>query len=266
MIVLENVLLKNYKINLELDSNRVGIFSRDSYLTEELLLILAGIIKPKGKCMFNGEEVYDNDKYFKSRIYIDCKESYLKTLNVNTIASSIKNKFQKNINEIKLKKHIDTLKIRGECEISFAFEYDFTPTGNTLINLSLALSLDDALIINNPTINLLRLSDINYIYSQFQKREGLLIFGLNSLIDMKHFFDRIICFTDYKEVRVINPLVDSLLLIDRCDIIDDYKLFNTKDGRIITLNLPLETSKRLQKQKIRIERISIYEIENYLPK
>lgn len=264
MLRIENVIIDDFLLDFEIfEDQRLGIFSKDPQLTEKLLLILAGIMRTKGKVLYQNHQVYDNEKYFKSRIYLDCKANYLKTLNIDTIGQAFKNKYQKTINIEKLKKHIDVLKIRGECEITSSLTYQFTPTGNTLINLSLAFSLNDHLLINNPTINITRTSDLSYIMDQFKKRKGFVILGINSLLHLKDYCDRLIIFSDFKTVQIINPREEKLLLIDNCDIIEDYKLFNISGKRMITRNLPQETTKRLQKQKIKIERINVYEIEKY---
>lgn len=265
MITIENLQINNYNLNLHInDHERIGVFSVDKNITNELLLILAGIMRSKGKCLYNDDSLYDNDKYFKNRIYLDCRHEYLNTLDVQSIYQAVRNKFQKNINLNLFKRHIDALKIRGECDITFSLSYKFTPTGNTLINLCLAFSLSDNLIINNPTINISRLSDLEYLRNQFDKRNGFVILGVNSLLHMKNYFDRIILFTDYDRVEVINSN-DNIYVIDYCDIIDDYKLYKASGQRIIIKEIPQETLKRFAKQKIKVERINVYELEKYLP-
>lgn len=268
MIEIKKLKIKDYLIeDIEIiKGEKIGVFAREAEVRDKFLLSLAGINRNYDNCFFKKENLYDNKAYFQNRIYLDCQEKYLETLNFSKIADIINTKFKMKIDRAYLAKYIDALKIRGECEITSTYKYIFTYIGNTLINLGLAFSTGKNLIINNPTIHIdeEHKSDEEYIYNELKNYTKLIVLGINNLIQLKDLLNRVILFTDFNEVIVFNPKKDNLYIIDNCNIANELYVFKCKDERLIIKEPPQETLKRLRRQKLNLKRISIYEIEKYL--
>lgn len=250
-----------YMDDLEFNDNKLyGLFSLDKSVINNLLLILAGINNTKGKVFYNNEPIYDNEKYFKSRIYLDCKQEYFQTIKPLNIAKGILRKFNKLIDVEKLTKHLKTLDVRGECEITSV--YHLTPCGNTLVNLSVLLSCSQDLLINNPTINIKTDNDIKYLVNEICQLNTLRILGLNNLSHFKNKLDCLYLFTPSYQVVKIIPQADVLYLVDKNNAF--LSLFDANNNKMIVKGLTNDELKYCDRNKISYHKINIYELEKYI--
>lgn len=262
MIRINNLEIDNFIIDLEFNDNKLyGLYSSDKNFMSNLFLLLAGINNTKGKILYNNENIYDNDKYFKSRLYMDCQNEYFQTIKPINIKNSISRKFNKDIDLNKLTAYFKTLDIRGECEITSV--YQLTPCGNTFANLSVLLSSDNDLLINNPTINVENENDIKYLVDEVSKLSQLRILGLNNLHHFKDKLDVLYLFTPFNEVISVNPQFDTFYLIDKSNAF--LSLFPGKNpNKMIVKSLTNDELKYCDKNKIRYHKINIYELEKYI--
>ena len=154
--------------------------------------------------------------------------------------------------------------IKGETEITPALEYIFTPVGRTLINMALGLSIDNHLIINNPTINLKKQKDIDYIKLALNSHKGFTILGLDNFYNMQDIVNRIVIMTDFKTVHIINPMNVNYYLIEDCLDVFEYRLFKAYGNRVITGDIPKDVLKKCSRNRIKYEKVSINEVNKIL--
>ena len=264
----------SYDINLSIDYNtKIGIYSQDTYTTDMLLRLIAGINKPNknSKITIGKRSVYDNKEYFENRLYLDFSKLYLSTLNPSKIDEALNEKFATNLDKEKFSKISKDLNIRGECEI--LDKYYFSLSGNTLVNFALAASLDyKFLIINNPTLhinnNSSKSNELEYVVDYFNKNYKSLIFGLNDLGLITTILDYIIILDDFGFTHIIHH--DSILYVinakDLTDEITKYKMFISKDEERIILSSEIskEEIKALKKKKIEVVAITPDLVGGYL--
>jgi len=262
---IKNLNLGDYLINLNIaDKEVIGVFSRNKDIVTNFLLVIAGINRSKDACFYNDEEVYDNSNYFKERIYFDCKDDNVQTLNGEKLSYTLRVVFQKEVNQSMLEYHIKNLAIRGECEITSTLEYNFTPVGRTLINMALGLSINNHLLINNPTFNLTDKADINYLKLAIQNHPGFIVLGLDDFDNLKEIINKMVVFSDFQSFLIINPLLEHFYVIEDCLDIKEYRLFKAYGNRVITIDIPKDVLRKCDRNKIKYTKVSINEIKKYL--
>lgn len=262
MITVNNLNIDNYIIDLEFNENKLyGLFSLDKNLISSLFLMLSGINNTKGKILYNNENAYDNEKFFRSRIYLDCEKEYFQSIKPVNIKNAIFYKFNKVIDLEKLSNYFKVLDVRGECEITSI--YQLTPCGNTFVNLSVLLASNNDLLINNPTVNVTNVSDIAYLVNEISHDKNMRIIGLNSLLHFKDKLDILYLFTPFNEVIKVNPSLDVFYLIDKHNAF--LSLYNTKNpNKMIVKGLSNDEIKYCERNKISYQKINIYELEKYI--
>lgn len=262
MINIKDLNINNYIVNLEFSNLIYGLFARDKDLINEILLMVSGINKSKDNCFYNDENCYDNEIYFKNRIYMDFKNEYFETIKASQIAKGLKKKYSLDVDTLSLAKHLGILKIRGECTITS--KYNLTKTGHSLVNASVAISTSKHLIINNPTVNLEKENDIAYIYNQFHQNSRISILGVDSLKKIGPYLEKVILFTDFSEVVILSAL-EYVFVIDNTYNVDFHKLFLSLDStKLIVHGLSKEDLKFCDKHTIKYKKIPLYEIEAYI--
>lgn len=262
---IKNLKLNKYQINLQFNNNEVvGIFSKDKKLVKEYLDFLSGINPTNNKCLYQGLDVFNNKEYFKDRIYMDFSRKYLSTLKVKYLEERLTNKYKLNFNKeifLKVSKDLD---VRGETEITYI--YKFSKSGNTFVNFALLSAIDKRnIIINNPTINLNMVTDIEYITEKIvnKAKYNSVILGIDNLRVFNYLLDRVIIFTDTYEILDINPFEDSFIVFNEENRYIRNVLF--KGPNLITLNhYSKDELKLFSKERIDYKKISIYELESYL--
>lgn len=260
---INNLKFKDYQINTEfLDLQVIGVFALDSTLRTDFLKLLAGINRNQGTCFYRQRDIFDNEEYFNSRIYLDYAHIYLSTLRTANIEKSLKTRYNLSFNKEIFVKIAKELNVRGETEITHI--YNFTPAGNTFVNYALTAAVEKPnIIINNPTIGLNQEMDINYLVNSLSshKTDGNIILGLNRLKDFRGKLDRIFIFTDCGQTYSIDSA--ATVFVSKEDVETDYRLFVS--DYYLSLNLfSKDELKRFQKNKIEYKIISIYDIEDYL--
>ena len=262
---IQKLQLQNFNINIDIKNNEIiGIIGRNKIIVEEFLLTIAGINKSKDNCFFEDVDIYDNSYYFSKRIYLNCIHDNVGTLKAEKIVDAIATVYHKDVEKDVLNDHIKNLSIHGECEITLAYEYKFTKAGNTLINMALALSIDDNLIINNPTIHITKKADVDYLKVNLKNHSGFKILGIDNLLGLVDILDRLIVFTDYDEGIIIEPEKTELYLVEDCLDIKPYRLFKGYSNRVITIDIPKDILKKCDRNRIKYTKVNINEIEKHI--
>lgn len=262
---IKNLNISNYNINLNIYTNeKVGIYCREKNIVTSFLELISGINNNKNTVFANDINVFNNKDYLLNRVFFDFKRKYLTTLRVNKIEEALK-EYNIDFDKDKFVSICKELNVRGETDITY--KYDFTPVGNTFVNLALILSMNkENIIINNPLTNLNLKSDQDYFVGKLTNSEFTsVVLGLDKIDCFKGKLNRIIFFTDYNEVVSVHNN-DTLIVFNKD--IDKYYLIKNKlfkGENLIALNTySKEDLKLWQKQKVKFEIISIYEIEKYI--
>lgn len=263
MIQVRHLQLNGYDIELDIDPTmKLGIYAQNPKQVKALLLMLAGMNTNNKKCLYQGKDLYDQESYFKTRIYMDCSFEYVQTLNETHIVQYIQNHFSKTIQLERLKGYFKQFVIRGECEITH--RYQFSACGKTLLNMAIALSSDQHLILMNPTKSIRRSQDIEQIAYDIKTRQTAVILGLNCLSDFKNALSHILLLTDLG-AKLCYPSMDKLMVMDAYEPFKTKALFTSFDQkRFITKPLSKEDIKLCEKQKIKTILIDVYDLEHYL--
>lgn len=145
---IDNLIVDGVSLSLTFKGGESVGFIGDNKTIEKIFLYLSGVNNSKGRVLFNGKDVFDNDNYFKSRIIIDFKKRYITTLKKESISEAFKNKFDISVDMEKMVRHVKEFSLRKEA--IFDVKYTFTEFGNTLLNYSLvdAISVDRMFLIN----------------------------------------------------------------------------------------------------------------------
>lgn len=189
MIEIKDLKLNNYKINTNIsEKDNVGIYSPNIKLTTQLLLDLAGINKTSG-IFVNGENVYDNENYFKSRIYILANKTYLNNFYANNVVEYTLKSYGKVLKDKKFSKLIRLSRVRYITHINNSYKY--TKETLALVNAFYAYSIIGNRILLNPLENIVRADYMKQI-SQEIKTEKCTIFGISNLKKYEGLLDKLI--------------------------------------------------------------------------
>ena len=258
-----NLQFNKYFLTTSLEENTIyGIYCIDSLIREDFLKILAGINHNNNSIFMIDEDkeenIFDNENYFKNRIYIDFSHRYLKTLNVNTISEMFKTRFNKEFDMSKYKEFVSFTNIRNEVLLSN--EYQFTDLGVNLASFCLFKGLKYKYnIINNPVINIKNSDMKKRIYGNICLKELNPIIGFDNLRDCKEYCDKLIVFGDYQNLVVVDVKNDNFL-ISTDNIIIRNKLFNLNNEIISINNYTKEELKYLSKNKVKYKIITFNEV------
>lgn len=276
LLKIDNLNINNqYNLSLVIEENTFWtFFARDNEILNNLFLKISGI-NYSNNVYYYDKLAYDNDIYFKNRVYFCFKNFFFKSIFPDVICQEVKNNYNLIINQEKLEKLIDDLWIRLECEIKS--ECHFTPVGNTLINFSFINAVKNPiLIINNPTINLVSKKHIDYItHNLFSlSNNKTILLGLNNLVHFKEKIRKVVIFTDYNSTVILDTKKDIISLISGeargiLNIIEQRnRLFFTYKNDIFQLlfvnNLSKEQVKELTKLNCKIQKISFFDIQKYM--
>jgi len=262
MLIVKEQKIDQYIVNIAFADNIYGFFCRNKAFVKELLLLIAGINKSNATCLYNDEKCYDNKDYFKTRLYLDFENEYFETLNIEKIRLAVTEKYHLNLNYEELQRHIKTLNIRGECIITS--RYAFTNVGNNLLNFAFALSTEENLIINNPTWAIDSGVDLEYIYTELRKKQRMVIFGIDHLQKMRFCLDKLIIFSDFNEVLILD-ITEKLYVLENTYNLPYQKVFIDKNNlHIIYRGLGKEELKNCDRLRIKYKVISPYDLEEYI--
>ncbi|MDD2493100.1 MAG: hypothetical protein PHY83_04075 [Bacilli bacterium] len=266
-INIDHLKFKNMEISVSLNKQEIfAVYSRDIQKTNDFLLLLNGINPNGGSCLYLNKDIFDNEEFFKQRIYIDFGETYLKTMNAEFIEEALANRFYLSFKKEIFNTYVQTMGTRMETIVKA--NYTFTKCGNTMVNFAFLKALEKPFItINNPTIHLKNDRIIEMITKSLidkNKYEGI-IFGLDKIKNFKDKIEKALIFTDYWNYLIVNPQSDSFLLIEDNIHLHD-KVFRTKESSIVICfnNYTKEEMKRFNSFKIRYQKLSFYELEDYL--
>lgn len=262
---IKNLNIKNYNINLNIYANeKIGVYGRDKAIIKEFLELISGINNNKGTIFIDGVNVFDNKNYFSKRVFFDFKRNYLTTLKINKIKDALL-EYDIFFDNEKFVQICKELNVRGETDITY--RYEFSPVGNTFVNLALCLSINkENIIINNPLANLKLQSDFAYFAKKLTEANyHNVILGLDNIACFNGQLNRILFFTDFGEVVSVHNN-DTLIVFEKD--IDKYYLIKNKlykgEYLIALNNYSKEDLKLWQKQKVKYEIISVYDIEKYI--
>lgn len=264
-IEIKNLKVNNYEVTLTINPNeKIGVFSKDKNTIITFFDLLSGCQYNNNAIMFDNNNIYDNKEYFTNRIYLNFEKKYLSTLKLNSITEQLK-RYNLDFNKDEFIKICKDLNVKGETDITY--KYEFTKTGNTFVNFAFLCSVNKKnIIINNPTYNLSLVNDLKYISSKLTSEEfNNVILGLDNISAFKNRLDKIVLFSDYNEILVLDN--NSKLIVFDADIEKYFLIKNKiyKDKKIIAQNkYTKEELKYFQSQKIKFEQISIYDVRNYI--
>ncbi|MDD2493044.1 MAG: hypothetical protein PHY83_03795 [Bacilli bacterium] len=265
-ISIDNLRFKNMEISVSLNKQEIfAVYSRDIQKTNDFLLLLNGMNPNGGSCSYLDNDIFDNEEFFKQRVYIDFGETYLKTMNAEFIEEALMNRFNLSFNKEVFNTYVQTMGTRMETIVKA--NYTFTKCGNTMVNFAFLKALEKPFImVNNPTIYLKNDRIIEMITKSLidkTKYEGI-IFGLDKIKNFKDKIEKALIFTDYWNYLIINPQSDSFLLIEDNIHLHD-KVFRTKKSSVVIClnNYTKEEIKRFNSFKIKYQKLSFYELEDY---
>ncbi len=270
MIELKQFKVGPYNITYDFDFHKVyGIYASNPVITKEFLLKYAGINKSEG-CYYNNQSVFDNKRYFDERVFIDCEYDYMDTLVTNHIATSINNRYGKILNVSRFEKYVKSLSIRSEGE--YDVHYNFSKEGKALANTSLALSLYGDKIIYCPLENINNERRLNILEKDLADCKGAVI-GINTLAKYHNVCDAIIILANNfhvilekdKELIVIYRLNNEEIIAEQLGINNNILFRSIKsESLILTNTLTIEQIKKLNDNKIKMKKISVFDLEQYL--
>ncbi|HOE06808.1 MAG TPA: hypothetical protein PLQ99_03835 [Bacilli bacterium] len=265
-IKIQKLQFNNMQIDISLNKQEIfAVYSRNEEIVNDFLLVLNGINPNNGSCLYLNKDIFDNEDFFKQRIYINFKESYLKTINAEFIEESLMNRFNLSFNKEVFNTYVQEMGIRLETTVKA--NYTFTDKGNTMVNFAFLKALNIPFItINNPTIYLKKAKIIETVTNSLvdKRKYESIILGLDRIKNFKEKLERVLVFTDYQTYVIVNPQKDSFLLIEDNIHLRD-KIFRTKKmGLVICLNnYTKEELKRFNHFKLKYQKLSFYEIEDY---
>lgn len=258
MLEINNFTLNNIVLNLDIEKNSKIAFYGKKDIINLLLLSLSGITKNLDTIKYNNHDIYDYQEYFNTRIYLDSKVNYFQTIIGKKIANIVKVKFNKNVDEEALTKHINKLCIRGECEITD--KYVLTPTGNSLLNLSFALSCKHDLILENPFLNIDKISDVEYFSKEIINFKNGIIFGLDRIKPLIKTVQKIYIIGD-NDIHEVDLKNDKLFIIDKVESIVHFLKFNDK---YLLINPNKDDIKKCTNSKNKLVKITYEELDKYM--
>lgn len=260
---IENLQLQNYTISLEVENGEaVGVFSRNADIVSDFLKVASGINPGKG-CYHEGKSVYDNREYFQNRIFMDFAHNYLTTLRTSSIEEALKNKLGLSFNKEKFIKIGKELNIRGEALIGK--QYKFTPAGNTFANYALLQALDKPnIVVLNPTRGLNLPEDIEMIIKGMTDTAvfNTALIGIDRMKPFKGRLSKILVFSDFGTAHVL-PGEAQLIVLPHL-IEQATPLFTDGEKTIALCGYEKDELKRMQKDRIGFDLISLYAVEDYL--
>ena len=265
-ISIRNLQFKNMEITVSLNKKEIfAVYSRDPKKSEEFFLLINGINPNNGTCLYENKDIFDNEDFFKQRIYLDFKETYFKTMNIKVIEETLANKYNISFNPKIFNTYVQTMGIRMETIVDT--DYIFTECGNSMINFAFLKALNKPFVtINNPTIYLQSIKILELVIQSLTYKgnyEGIIL-GLDKIKRFKDKLDRVLIFTEYETYVIIDPRKDSFLLIEDNIYLHD-KLFRINESNmVICLNkYSKEEIKKFNNFKIKHEKFSFYELEDY---
>ncbi len=269
MIQLTNYQFYQYIINYNIDQNiKTGIYCVNNKLLKPLLLEISGINKTTG-IYYQSKNVYDNEQYFKERLFLDCNKKPFNTLHSKKITDIFANKYNTICNEETLQENIKKLKIRSEGKLKL--NYTFTSLGKALFNNALALSIYKYPILLNALENINN-ANIKQELEKLYLNKGAL-FGVTNLYSYNNILDKLIIL-GYKNTYILSKndslvvlkkIINQDLIINLCNIEPLIIHKCIKNENIIIYNsLTSIQIKTLLKNNVKIETITIYQIGDYI--
>lgn len=264
MIQIKNLFLKNNLplLNYEIDQNKkIGIYSINLSLTQNLLLYISGI-KKTNNIFYNNNLVYENKNFFNDRIYLNCNKKITNTLVSTTIANTLMKKYNIICNNDNLKEHIKQLQIRSEGKLKL--NYSFSSEGIKLINNAITLSIYKYPILLNPLENISSNKKINYLINNYQTKS--FIMGIEKINYYENIFDELLFITN-NNYYILKK--DDHIFISYQTQLSNINLFENKQINynnkiVIYKNLSVDEIKQLNKLSIDYKEITLFQIGEYL--
>lgn len=269
MIQITNYQFLQYQITYNINQDIItGVFSVNDNITKQFLLNVSGINKSQN-IYYRSRKVFDNNDYFKDRLFLNCELKPFNTLVSSNISKLLLDNYNIVLNEDLFEKLIKDLQIRSEGKLSS--KYHFTNEGIALINNTLALSIFKYPILLKPFENINNEYRLKYLKEQAKNKSALI--GIKNLKKYEGFLDELILF-GFKNMYILKSS-DTLLYLDNVlsqDLtIEEASLENIlihkcikKESLIIRNILNKDQIKTLNNFGIKIKEISIYDIGEYI--
>lgn len=272
---MDELKIKRNNVNITIyDNEKWGVIA-PSNIIKQFFLELSGIEKKYYDITFNGQNAFDNEEYFKKRLYIDFSENSVSTLDYHIIKESLKYRYDLDFDEKTFNKYVSSFVINRECKIDSS--YHFTSKGKAMTNFAVASSLKkDILIINNPTIYQDEKKVIEEIVKEMtdkpfdvpelkgKVKERIIIMGLDNSLYFENKLDYILLINQNYDMFLVDPKNNKLVMIDYYEDFS-YKAVYIGNGKMFLLdNLDKAEYKILSNHKIKAKHISPYIISKYL--
>lgn len=259
---------ENIQITVE-DGQVWGVFSLDKDATTQFLDIISGVNDYKDHVLHQGKPVFENESYFKNRIFLDFKNQYLTTIKETLIKQRLEEVYHVDFHEKNFITCLKDLNLRREYEITH--QYVFTNLGNTYLNFCLLNGIDKKnIMVNNPTMYVRGHKELEYMTSKLvdKYRYQTMIFGLDNLSSFIGKLDYLLILSDYLGPVIVNPFIDEFYVFEMIVRVEvqNYKLFDSRDKQriIVYKEFSGEELRFFKKNKIQFVKIKAHEIENYL--
>ena len=269
MIQITNFQFLQYNINYNINQNIItGIYSVNEASTKKFLLYVSGINKANN-IFYRSKKVFDNEEYFKERIFLDCYYQPFNTLLGSNISKMLLDNYNIVLNEDLFNKLVKDLQIRSEGKLQTL--YHFSKEGIALINNALALSVFKYPILYKPFEEINNKYKLDYLKEKAKNKSALI--GVSDLKKYEGFFDELILF-GFTQVHILKSN-ETLLYLDNVLsqelTIEEAKLEKSlihkcikKESLIVRNDLAIDQIKSLHNMGVKIKEISIYDIGEYI--
>ena len=221
MLEIKNQQFYEYNVSLEVDEdiNTLFIFDSSKY-AYEYSMALAGL--KKSEIYYLDKQVYQNDIYFKSRIYINNNISYINTLNPDAIENKMLKAYNKAFDKEYFKALVTKTKIRTliRRKRSYKFKDETLALSNDIFALS-TMSLRIFYLCFN------KIDKDNLLTEEFKiHKSNIFISALDAIYDDK---------------KMYKDIVDKLVIFYKgkvsCIKISDKVLKINKDSNSTNINI-----------------------------
>lgn len=258
---INNLIIDKTNINLKIKKGDYVGFIGDKKKIKDLFLSLSGINKTKGSILCEDKNIYDNYDYFKNRIIMDFKRTYVSTLRKDLIKEAFNNKFNLDIDTDLFIKKVNGMAIRKEA--FYDTKYVFTSYGNTILNYCLSSSISNKnMMIINPFYKINNDSVKHDIAKDLSIRNNFnsLLIDANDLL----YFNNLDYYIFLLKEDIVKLDFDSDVLL----FYNDYKyhdvIYKTNKLTVCLNTYTKEEIKELSKLKLDYRKIKFKDIFKYL--
>lgn len=237
LLEFNNLKFEKYNLSFNMLEDTVYIlYGKDQSKIRDLLLLISGINKvsrKNGSITYNKENVFDNEEYFKSRVFFDMHHNYLNTITPSVIKENLFTKFNIKYDEKIFRKKL--LEQNARREVKVDSKYEFTKLGLSLVNYSLVSSIGvDNLIIYDLFYNIEDEKKREYIANDIvNKRLKSAIISVHKIDEFLDKNVRFIILGDFGKSYIISKENKFIVTENSEDL--KYRIFKLDNNMVICL-------------------------------